>query len=94
VARDLADRLVALGRYSTSVGLPVQQFSEALAQRREAAFIVPVPRVVVDACGGITPALRGAELVPLVDTRRRAVLRGRPIGSVVEWDGTLRLGIP
>lgn len=109
VGRALTERLVALGSVralpeltdmperlvATRVGNGV--FASALAAGRELAYVLPLPREVLDPCAMIA-GLRSRMpwvapidlrwvLVPLVETRSQAIVR-RGIGTVrIDWDG-------
>jgi len=88
---DMPERLIA-----TRVGNGV--LASALATGRELAYVLPLPRTVLDPCAEIAglrsrmpwaaPVDLRWVLVPLVETRSQAILR-RGIGTVrVDWDGT------
>jgi hypothetical protein len=125
VARDLAERIVALAseggvgsRGALSLMAAVPGLEEAdgqlltagfsgdelvasLRYGEEFAYIVPLPRIVLDPCFAarklasrvewLAPDLLdlGASLVPLVDTRRHVVAASEQIGLYLDWDGTV-----
>lgn len=97
-AQDLAARLVALAAGDTrAVGLPPAEFPAELRRGLGGAFVLPLPRSVFDPCvawwalvarapwvAGLDPA---DAVVPVLDTRRRVVVRRAVPGLAVEWDG-------
>ncbi len=124
VARDLADRIVALASEAGSegaasltaaipglvgaedsqllaAGLSGEELETSLRYGEEFAYIVPVPRIVLDPCFAarklagrvewLAPHLLDltASLVPLVDTRRHVVAASNRIGLYLDWDGTV-----
>ncbi len=126
VARDLADRIVALaseggvgsegaasltaaipglvGAEDTQLltaGLSGEELETSLRYGEEFAYIVPLPRIVLDPCFAarklagrvewLAPHLLelAASLVPLVDTRRHVVAASERIGLYLDWDGTV-----
>ena len=101
VARALADRLVALRPSLTAVALGAEDFARALRAGRGAGFVVALPRESLTPCGdagrliAAAPWLAGGSLssavVPLIETRARAILDTARASARVEWDGTLRL---
>jgi hypothetical protein len=140
VARDLAERLVALGgapngrelllrlrvdpalAASVSTGgtrlqtaaLDAESFRQALLAGQNMAYILSLPRLTANPCRSAADLAtrtgwivrRGSSpvgpsqlqlsrsLVPLVDTRRQAIVyRGR-IGLAIDWDGTPVLYLP
>jgi hypothetical protein len=115
-ARDLAERLVGLGRVSSPaaaallevllperarrVGLRAAGLTgDALAVARrhgaDAAFIMAFDRGSVDPCRDIAAAMDAApwldpgSIVPLVDTRLKAIVRRGRSGLTADGDGTL-----
>lgn len=112
-ARDLAERLVGLGRVSSPaaaallevllpdrsrrVGLRAAGLAGeplALARRRgaDAAYVLSLDRVPIDPCRDIATAVEDApwlepgSIVPLVDTRLRAIVRRGRSGVNADWD--------
>ena len=98
-ARDLAERLVGLDRrtYQRATGLTGEAL--ALARRRggDAGYVMSFDSRPLDPCRDLqivmerTPWLDPRAIVPLVDTRVRAILRRDRSGITVEWDGGLLL---
>lgn len=90
VARALAERIVGLGDSSWFArGLAAHDFETALEGGAMDAYILPLPRRSLVPCRDASwPA--GATLVPLVETRRTAILRKDGPALVVGGDGTLR----
>ncbi len=104
-ARDLAERTVALARRYPSlaaalggsstgfIAVPVTPdvFNAALAQGSEAGYIVALPRLTPASCL-TTPSLPAAtNVMPLVETRARALLRRGTTGLLIDADGGVRL---
>ncbi|UCG86363.1 MAG: hypothetical protein JSW71_21075 [Gemmatimonadota bacterium] len=139
VARDLAERLVALGASSkdteilaplgiapdiaaavstgesrlSAVGLNPAAFDSTLRSGAELAYVVGLPRTVSARCQAAAelvatiPWLVRSEapvslaalslaraIAPLVDTRKRAVVRRDRVALTIDWDGTLLLYRP
>jgi hypothetical protein len=102
-ARDLAERLVALGTMGAvsgrALGLPAADFAAALATGGSAQYVVSLPRAALDPCGEVRRLLArapwlaagGAGIEPLVDTRRHLVVRRGAAAFTVDWDGILRV---
>jgi len=96
-ARDLAERLVGLDRrtYQRATGLAGEAL--ALARRRgsDAAYVTSFDSRPFDPCRELQVVVEGAPwldpetIVPLVDTRQRAIVRRGHSGVVSEWDGGL-----
>ena len=102
VARDLAGRLVALGIGGAprALGLAAPDFSAALASGRATEYVLPLPAVTLETCGALRQLIARApwladdparHLTPLVESRRRAIVRRGGAAFTVEWDGTLRV---
>lgn len=103
-ARDLAGRLVALGMGgrdgpSRASGLGAAEFSAALGLGRGTAYLLSLPSTVLEPCPELralvarVPWLADAparHLTPLVETRRRAIVRRGAAAFTVDWDGTVR----
>ncbi|UCC84832.1 MAG: hypothetical protein JSW46_07915 [Gemmatimonadota bacterium] len=126
VARDLADRVVALASEGgvgseeavsltaaipglvgvedsqlLAAGLSGEELEASLRYGEEFAYIVPLPRIVLDPCFAarklagrvewLAPHLLEltASLVPLVDTRRHLVAASERVGLYLDWDGTV-----
>ena len=68
-----------------------------LRSPRSVAFVLALPRGALDPCLAVEqlvarmPWLVPATMAPLLDVRRRVVLRGRRPSLTLEWDGTLRV---
>lgn len=102
-ARDLAERLVALGTVgmvsARAVGVPATDFAAALAAGGSSHYVVSLPRAALDPCAEVRRLLRrapwlaaaGAGLEPLVDTRRHVIVRRGAEAFTVDWDGILRV---
>ncbi len=95
IARDLADRLVALSssgdafggaRSLRSVGLERGAFETALRANREFGYVVHVRRRPV-----VCPSLLAEAFTPLVDARWSIIVRRWTVGIDVMWDGTPRM---
>jgi len=102
VARDLADRLVALSldaQPRRAVGVLPGALAGRLAGRGDDWFVLSVPRTALDACAAwvvgdvapLTPGLWVGGITPLLDVRRRALVRGRAAGLSVDWDAAPRI---
>jgi hypothetical protein len=94
-ARDLAERLVGLGTFQRSIGLTGDALALAQARGTEAGYILSFDRRPPDPCEGLRAVVDrikwlGADtIVPLVDTRLRAIERRGRSGVTAEWDGGL-----
>jgi hypothetical protein len=96
-ARDLAERLVGLGRLSAqrAVGLTGEPLAMARRSGRDAGYIMSFDRQPLDPCRELDVALDGApwlqpaSIVPLVDTRLQAIVRRARSGLTADWDGAL-----
>ncbi|MFQ5890220.1 MAG: ABC transporter substrate-binding protein [Gemmatimonadota bacterium] len=76
-----------------AASLPARHLLTALRAGSEAAFVFPVPRSTKLPCGGLAdflarPAFRP---LPLVDTRRRAIVRRDLVGLSLDGEGNLLL---
>jgi len=118
-ARDLAERLVGLGRVSSPAatafldallpGRPRRTFQRAtglsgaalvLAQRQgaDAGYVTRVESQPLDPCWALQALLDGSRwldpetIVPLVETRPRAIVRRGRSGVTAEWDGGVVIG--
>ncbi len=94
----------------SATGLEAARFSASLRAGAELGYVIPVPRVVLNACAETLAILRRAPwllsaphdagtaltraLVPLVDVRLHAVLRRERVSATADWDGTLRVVVP
>jgi hypothetical protein len=102
-ARDLAERLVALGMSGAAptraLGLPAADLAAALASGGSAQFVLSLPRGALDPCREVRKlvarapwlAAAGARIEPLVETRRHVVARRGAAAFTVDWDGTVRV---
>jgi len=91
IARDLAERLVALSdQRTTARGLDPDDFAAALRAGSERAFVVPLPRLAPVPCREAARWPAGARIVPLVDARRQAILRRGAPALIVDADGAIR----
>lgn len=103
-ARDLAERLVGLastpGRtprrtYQRATPLAGEALALALRRGGDAGYVMSFDNRPLDPCRelqmvmGRTPWLDPSTIVPMVDTRRRAIVRRGRSGIVSEWDGGL-----
>jgi signal transduction histidine kinase len=96
-ARDLAERLVGIRTYQRASGLTGEALALALRRGNEAGYVLSLDRRPLDPCremqvladnaGWIDPQA----IVPLVDTRLQAIVRGGRSGIIAEWDGALLL---
>ena len=95
VARGLAERLVAVrGDGRRAVGYRAAAFA-ALLRGGESEAVLALPRAALDACVALRrlrarwPVPAG-DVLPLVDVRRRLIVR-RPLSGVyLDWDGVPR----
>lgn len=93
--------LAAGAPHLLTAGLSGEELEASLRYGEEFAYVVPLPRIVLDPCfAGRKLASRvewlaphvfdlAATLVPLVDTRRHVVAAGEHIGLYLDWDGTV-----
>jgi hypothetical protein len=87
VGRAIAERLVALSSKPLRVsGGPIP----AIRSEHGRAYIVPLPRTALVPCREIAAWPAGAEVVPLIETRRSVVVRRGVPPLTVEFDGRLR----
>jgi len=97
VARDLADRLVGLRNYQRAAGLTGSALNTALRRGDDAGYILPIERHPLEPCHELQTLFDGAgwlnteAIVPLVDTRMKAIVRQGRAGLNAEWDGGLLL---
>ena len=108
VARGLAERLVALGRGATATGLAPGDFARALHAGDELAYVLELDRVSLSPCqdlavlesaapwlvAGRGEGVATTTLLPLIDTRARAIVSRDRVSAMIDWDGTLRIGGP
>jgi hypothetical protein len=107
VARRLAERVVALDSRAAATPLAADAFARALHDGSHWAYVIALPRASLDPCYDAAklvasaPWLRANDqgsqsapptIVPLVDTRERAVVNRDRVSATIDWDGTLRFG--
>jgi hypothetical protein len=96
-ARDLAERLVGLARYQRATGLVGEALALARRGGGDAAYVMSFDSRPFDPCSELQVVVEGAPwldpetIVPLVDTRLRAIVRRGYSGVVSDWDGGLLL---
>ena len=96
-ARELAERLVGIGKYPRASGLTSDALAQALRRGNESAYILSLDRHPLDSCREIEVLMNSAgwldphSIVPLVDTRLQAIVRRGRSGLTAEWDGSLLL---
>jgi hypothetical protein len=104
-ARDLANRLVALGAagppsITLAEGMPAQAFAAALRTGAVTGYVVALPTLSLQPCADMRALVNRApwldtlpagHIVPLVDTRRRAIVRRPGLPLATDWDGVPRL---
>jgi hypothetical protein len=94
VARGLAERLVALAGTAAALraaALDPADFSAAMRDRTERAYVVGAPRASLAPCRDASAWPSGASIQPLIDTRARALVRRGSPALTVDWDGTVRV---
>jgi hypothetical protein len=111
VARDLAERLVALARtpgsittalpeaptFQRAAGLSGNALAVARRRGTDAAYIMSVAARPLDSCREWLALLETGDwlqpdgIVPLSETRLRAIVRRGHAGLIAEWDGGLML---
>ena len=106
VARDLAERFVGLARssgrrtYERAIGLSGAPLAAARRRGTDAGYIVSLDGRPLDPCRDIQVLaessrwLDPAAIVPLVETRLRAIVRRGTSGLSAEWDGGLLIAGP
>jgi hypothetical protein len=91
VARDLAERIVALaGGNVTARGLAADSFGVALRLETERGYVLGLPRQALVPCRESAAWPPRATVVPLVDVRPYALLRRGAPALAVEWDAAVR----
>ena len=94
-ARDLAERLVGVGTYRRATALAGATLVTAVRAGRDAGYVMAVEAHPVDACRELQILRERARwldpetIVPLVETRQRAVVRRGRSGVTADWDGAL-----
>jgi hypothetical protein len=99
VAKALAERVVALaGNRVTVAGLAPNAFASTLRAGNELAYVLPLDRSTHDRCRSVNDLLSTAEwlgmpgsIVPLVDTRLRAVARRGRLNLVFTRDSSITI---
>ena len=97
VARELAERLVALAKPGTGLrteAVRLAQFDELLQSGAERAYVVAVPHRKLAECRDATTLPAGARMEPLIDIRAYAIVRKGAPALSVDWDGALRIAEP
>jgi hypothetical protein len=107
VARRLAERIVALDSRATATPLAAGAFARALHDGGQPAYVIAVPRASLDPCYDAARLVASAPwllandagspsapptIIPLVDTRDRAIVNRDRVSATIDWDGTLRFG--
>jgi hypothetical protein len=83
--------------YQRATGLSGEAFAVARRRGADAAYVASVNSRPVDPCRELQAMMDGAPwldpetMVPLVDTRLRAITRRGRSGMTVDWDGGLRI---
>ena len=98
-AKALAERVVALaGNGVTAAGLPPNAFQSALRTGSELAYVLPLERSAHDRCVRVDDLLSKADwlgspgsIVPLVDTRLRAIARRGRLNLVFTRDSAITI---
>jgi hypothetical protein len=94
-ARELAERLVALGGSAASVRpLEPDSFAAALRRGDAAGFIVRGPLLAPAPCTQSAGWPAGARATPLVETRAHALVRRGAPAMAIELDGAVRPAEP
>ena len=98
-AQELAERLVGIGKYPRASGLAGTALAQALRRGNESAYILSLERRPLDPCREIQVLMDNAgwidphSIVPLVDTRRQAIVRRGRQRLTTEWDGIVPLDL-
>jgi hypothetical protein len=97
--------LLAEGGGTTAVGLSPEDFEASLRIGSELAFVLDLPSRSLSPCRDLAklaavapwlvldPADSALSLVPLVETRNRAIVRKDRLSLAIDWDGSLRIGM-
>lgn len=94
VGRALAERVVALagtGSRMRALGMEPRAFEAALQTGAELAYIWALPRETHNPCRELAGLAGGMQVLPLIDTRARAIVRSGSPPLTVDWDGVVRL---
>jgi hypothetical protein len=84
-----------------SVGLGAKELADAIATGRDLAYVVALPKRSLAPCRDLATLRVGAtslalerRIVPLIDVRRRVLVRPGSVGVRTSWDGTVRVVTP
>jgi len=98
-ARGLAERLVALDPRKVTAGLAPDEFTRALHDGDDVAYVLELPRTSLSACRDrallrssapwLASAGGGGKLLPLIDTRETAIVDRDRVSATVDWSGTV-----
>jgi hypothetical protein len=91
VAREIAERLVAVGTRLSATPAAPADFTRALAAGGDAAYVVSLLHSSLAPCHDASAFAGAGALIPLVDTRERAIINRTRVSATVDWDGTLRM---
>ena len=97
VARELAERLVALAKPGTGLrteAVRLAEFIDLLQSGAERAYVVAVSHRTLARCRDATTLPAGPRMEPLIDTRAYVIVRKGAPALSVDWDGTLRIAEP
>jgi hypothetical protein len=98
-SRDLAERLVGLDRraYQQAVALAGEPLAATWRRGRDAAYVISLDRLPLEPCRDMHILIDSARwldpetMVPLVETRLRAIVRRGTSGVIADGDGGLHL---
>jgi hypothetical protein len=92
VARDLAERMVALAGDRTLLARAAApaELSNRIRAGNDRAYVLALPRNALVPCRELAGMPAGATILPLVDTRSSVILRRGSPPLTVEWDGAIR----
>jgi hypothetical protein len=92
VARDLAERMVALAgeRMLLARSAAPSELAARLRAGNDRAYVLPLPRIALLPCRELAGIGAGGTILPLVDTRSSAIVRRGSPPLTVEWDGAIR----
>ena len=84
-----------MGGRATAAALAPNEFTAALQEGEELAYVLPLPRIAIARCDALADLQRAApwltSAIPIIDTRSHALVRRGRVGLSVDADGTLRL---
>jgi len=101
-ARDLAERLVALGLVGPggrAAGVAAADL-DGLVDEGGASYLVPLARTALEPCHAVRDLVARApwlsddparHIVALIESRPHVIVRHGAAAFTVDWDGTLRL---